>query len=55
MPLESGGGQKVIGRNISELMRKYAKKRRIGNIRPKNKKQAAKISAAIAYRKARGS
>jgi hypothetical protein len=55
MPLEPGKSQATIGRNISELMRKYKKKRRIGNIRPKNKKQAAKIAAAISYRKARES
>jgi hypothetical protein len=53
MPLESG--KSAIGRNIAELMRKYKKKRKIGNIRPKNKKQAAKVAAAIAYRHARES
>lgn len=54
MPLKSGEGPKVISQNISEMMHKYAKKHKIGNTSPKNKKHAQKIAIAAAMSKARG-
>lgn len=52
MPLKSGSSQKTIGKNVSELMRSYKKKGKIGTSRPKSKKQAQKQAVAIALSKA---
>ena len=52
MPLKSGKGS--ISANIKELMHTYKSTGKIGNTSPKSRKQASKIAAAIAYRKARG-
>jgi hypothetical protein len=54
MPLKKGSGQKTRSANIKELMDTYKKTGRIGNTKPKSKAHAAKIAAAIAYRKSRG-
>lgn len=53
MPVEEGKSREIIGKNISEIMRSYKKKKRIGNIHPKSAKKAREIAAAIAYRKSR--
>ena len=52
MPLRKGSSPRTISRNISELVGAYNKKGRIGTSRPKNKPQAVKQAAAIAYTKA---
>ena len=51
MPLKSG--KKNVSSNIKELMDTYKSSGKIGNVTPKNKKHAAKVAAAIAYKKAR--
>lgn len=52
MPLKSGKSKKVISENISETMRSYKKKGKIGASRPKTKAAAQKQAVAIALRKA---
>jgi hypothetical protein len=52
MPLKSGLSQKTISKNVSELMRSYKKKGKIGTSKPKSKKQAQKQAVAIALSKA---
>lgn len=52
MPLKSGKSKKVISENISETMRSYKKKGKIGTSRPKTKAAAQKQAVAIALRKA---
>lgn len=52
MPLKRGSSEKVISRNINELIGAYERKGKIGNSRPKSKKAAIKQAAAIAYAKA---
>jgi hypothetical protein len=52
MPLKSGKSKKVISENISETMRSYKKKGKIGTSRPKSKAAAQKQAVAIALRKA---
>jgi len=54
MPLKKGKGQGTISKNIQEMLRSYKETGKIGNTTPKNKKHAAKIAAAAAYRKSRG-
>ena len=55
MPLSKGRGRDAVSRNIRELVSTYNAKGKIGNTKPKSKEKAAKIAAAIAYRKARTS
>lgn len=52
MPLKSGKSKKVISENISETMRSYKKKGKIGTSRPKSKAAAQKQAVAIALSKA---
>lgn len=52
MPLKSGKSKKVISENISETMRSYKKKGKIGTSRPKSKAKAQKQAVAIALSKA---
>jgi hypothetical protein len=52
MPLEKGSSKKAISKNISELMRTYKKKGKIGTSKPKSKKKAQKQAVAIALNKA---
>jgi hypothetical protein len=52
MPLKSGTSQKTIGKNVSELMKTYKKKGKIGTSKPKSKKAAQKQAVAIALSKA---
>ena len=51
MPLKSG--KNSFDSNVSELMRSYAKKKKIGSSRPKTKAKALKMALAISYRKKR--
>lgn len=53
MPLKAGSSDKTRSENIGELMHAYKSKGKIGNITPKSKAKAAKIAAAIAYKKQR--
>ena len=52
MPLKSGKSQKVVGKNVSELMKSYKKTGKIGTSKPKSKKAAQKQAVAIALSKA---
>lgn len=52
MPLKSGKSQKTVGKNVSELMKSYKKKGKIGTSKPKSKKAAQKQAVAIALSKA---
>lgn len=52
MPLQKGKSAKVKSGNIRELMHAYHAKGKIGNTKPRSNKHAARIAAAIAYRKA---
>jgi hypothetical protein len=52
MPLKSGKSKKVVSENISEVMRSYKKKGKIGTSRPKGKAKAQKQAVAIALSKA---
>lgn len=53
MPLKAGKSQKIISKNIQEMMRSFEKTGRIGNTRPKNKKEALRIAQAAAFTKSR--
>lgn len=50
--MKSGKSKKVISENISETMRSYKKKGKIGTSSPKTKAAAQKQAVAIALRKA---
>jgi len=50
--LKSGKSKKVVSENISEVMRSYKKKGKIGTSRPKSKAKAQKQAVAIALSKA---
>lgn len=52
MPLKSGRSDKVIQENIRELVSAYEETGKIGNTRPRSKKDAIRIATAIAYDKA---
>jgi len=52
MPLKSGKSQATVSANIAEMMRSWEKTGKIGNVQPKNKKNALKIAQAAAYKKA---
>lgn len=47
MPLK----QKKMKKNISELIRSFKKKGKIGRVKPKDKDHARRIALAIAYDK----
>ena len=49
MPLNPNAS---MGENISEIMRSFARKGKIGTSTPKNKSAAQKQAIAIAYREA---
>ena len=51
MPLKSG--KKNIQSNIKELVHKYESTGKIGTSKPKSKKKAIKLAAAISYDKSR--
>lgn len=52
MPLKKGRSRKVISENIEEIVHSWEKTGKIGNSRPKTKKQAVKQAVAIALNKA---
>ncbi len=52
MPLKKGRSRKVISQNIEEIVHSWEKTGKIGNSRPKTKKQAVKQAVAIALNKA---
>lgn len=49
MPLKRGNTKKVISSNIGEMISSYKKTGKIGTSSPKNKGEAIKQAAAIAY------
>ena len=51
MPLKKGKTDKILNKNITELMGTYKKSGKIGTSKPKSKKAAQKQAAAIAYSK----
>jgi len=52
MPLKSGSSQKTIGKNISELVKTYKSKGKIGSSKPATKSAAQKQAVAISLSKA---
>lgn len=52
MPLKKGKSQKVVSKNISEMMKGFEKKGSIGTSEPKSKKAAQRQAVAIALKKA---
>lgn len=52
MPLKKGKTDKIISKNISELMGAYREKGTIGTSKPTSKKKAQKQSVAIALQSA---
>ena len=55
MPIKKGKSKKVISENISEIIRSYKKKGKIGTSRPKSAKKAQQQAIAIAMSSARKS
>lgn len=53
MPLKSGTSNKVVGSNVSELMRSFMSSGKIGTSRPASKKKAQRQAVAIALAKKR--
>lgn len=53
MPLKPGKSDKVVSANISEMVRSYGKKGKIGASKPESKTKAIKQATAIALAKAR--
>ena len=49
MPLKRGKTQKIISSNIGEMIGSYRKTGKIGTSSPKNRGEAIKQAAAIAY------
>ena len=52
MPLKKGKSDETVSDNISELMKSYKKKGKIGDSKPKSKKKAQKQAVAIALSQA---
>ena len=52
MPLKPGKSDKVVSTNISEMVRSYEKKGKIGASKPESKAKAIKQATAIALSKA---
>ena len=55
MPLKSGYTDKTRSANIGEMLEKYKKTGKIGNITPRDMAHAQSIASAAAYRKQRDS
>lgn len=54
MPLTPGKSNKTISKNVKEMVDSWKATGRIGNTRPKTKKEAIRIAVAAAQTKARG-
>jgi hypothetical protein len=52
MPLKTGRSNKVVSTNISEMVRSYDRKGKIGATKPESKTKAIKQATAIALSKA---
>lgn len=52
MPLKKGRSRKVISQNIEEIVESWKRTGKIGNSRPKTKKQAVRQAVAIALNEA---
>lgn len=52
MPLKTGTSNKTISANVSEMMKSFGKKGKIGTSKPKSKVKAQKQAVAIALNKA---
>lgn len=52
MPLKKGKSDKVVSKNISEMMGKFEKTGKIGTSKPASKMKAQKQAVAIALSKA---
>jgi len=50
MPLKKSKSKKAFEYNVAELIHTYKKKKKIGNIKPKNAKKARQIALAIAFK-----
>lgn len=55
MPLQSGKTEGAFKSNVSELMKAYKSKGKIGNSKPANKKKALAQALAISYTEKRKS
>jgi len=53
VPLKAGKSRKTIQANIREMVHSYERTGKIGNVRPKSRKQAIKIAVATALNKAK--
>lgn len=55
MPLEKGTSRATVSRNISEVMRSYKKKGKIGTSKPETEAKALKQAVAMSLEEARRS
>ena len=55
MPLKKGKSKATFKRNVSEMVKSYGKKGKIGTSKPKSKAKAVKQAVAIAYKQKRAS
>jgi len=52
VPLKKGRSRKIISQNTEEIVDSWKRTGKIGNSRPKTKKQAVKMAVAISLQKA---
>jgi len=53
MPLQEGSSKETISQNVSELIKAFKKKGKIGNVTPENMGKARKVALAAAFSSAR--